>query len=148
MAISANSIDWQSGLKDAMWSMFWLKNTKGSPDNEADKEALKESVAWLIRATTQKVGISALDRGLKDAVDWKALDTHIMNIVCCATSLCLHGEFGEMPEFIEGDKTDERQDFDMRGRICVDSNSIEDVGQECANDSGLDSQRENKGSQE
>ena len=146
MAISANSIDWQSGLKDAMWSMFWFQNTKGSPDNEADKEALKESVAWLIRATTQKVGISALDRGLKGAVDWKALDTHIMNIVCCATSLCLHGEFGDMPEFIEGDKTDERQDFDMRGRICTDSSSIENVGQECSNDSGLDSQRENKSS--
>jgi len=96
-------IDWQSDLKTATWSMFWLQNTKGSLDNEREKETLKESVAWLIRATTQKVGVSALDRGLKSAVDWKALDTKIMQIVCSATWLCLHGEFGDMPELIEGD---------------------------------------------
>lgn len=94
-------IDWQAGLKDAMWSMFWFANDKGSPDNQADKEALKDAVAWLIRATTQKVGVDAQRRGLKDAVDWKSLDTQIMRIVCAATSLCLHGEFGEMPQFIE-----------------------------------------------
>ena len=98
------NIDWQSGLKDAMWSMFWFKDGKGSPDNEADKEDLKNAVAWLIRATTQKVGVSALDRGLKNAVDWKALDVQIMKIVCLATSLCLHGEFGPMPERIEADE--------------------------------------------
>ena len=143
MAISANSIDWQSGLKDAMWSMFWFKNTKGSPDNEADKEALKESVAWLIRATTQKVGISALDRGLKGAVDWKALDTHIMNIVCCATSLCLHGEFGEMPEFIEGEA---KQDG-IRAEVCNSENSSKDAGQESENCERVDSLRENQSNQ-
>ena len=99
-------IDWQSGLKTATCSMFWLQNTKGSLDNEREKETLKESVAWLIRATTQKVGVSALDRGLKSAVDWKALDTKIMQIVCSATWLCLHGEFGDMPELIEGDNAD------------------------------------------
>ena len=137
-------IDWKSGLKDAMWSMFWIQNMKGSPDNEADKEALKKSVAWLIRATTQKVGVSALDRGLKGAVDWKSLDTHIMNIVCCAASLCLHGEFGEMPEYIEGDKVnDERQE-----QICVETGSSENVGQECSNNSRLDTQGQDNGGQE
>lgn len=96
-----SKIDWQAGLKDAMWSMFWFKNNAGSADNEADKEALKENVAWLIHATTQKVGYDAKKRGLRNAVDWNQLDTRIMSIVCAATSLCLNGEFGEMPEVID-----------------------------------------------
>ena len=94
-------IKWQDGLKDAMWSMFWFVDEKGSPDNEADKQKLKECVARLIRATTQKVGYDAQKRGLRNAVDWNTLDTEIMTIVCLATSLCLHGEFGEMPEEVE-----------------------------------------------
>jgi len=94
-------INWKSGLKDAMWSMFWFSNEKGSPDNEADKEQLKKDVAWLIRATTQKAGVSGQERGVKDCVDWRLLDAKMMNIICLATSLCLHGEFGEMPEGID-----------------------------------------------
>ena len=102
MATTANLIDWKSGLKDAMWSMFWFKDEKGSPDNEADKEELKRQVALLIRATTQKVGYDAERRGLKNTVDWNSVDTIMMMIIRLATSLCLHGEFGEMPEFVEG----------------------------------------------
>lgn len=101
MATTAKSIDWQSGLKDAMWSMFWFKNEKDSPDNEADKEELKRQVALLIRATTQKVGYGAAERRINNAVNWNDVDTIMMMIICLATSLCLHGEFGEMPETVE-----------------------------------------------
>lgn len=91
-------IDWKAGLKDAMWSMFWVAENNG--DNEVDKEELKEAVAWLIRATTQKAGYGAKERGVKNAVDWNEIDVQIMRIVCLATALCLHGEFGAMPEVI------------------------------------------------
>lgn len=145
MGNTANLIDWQSGLKDAMWSMFWFKENADDRDfTESDKEAVKENVARLIRMTTQK---NAGQRGVKDCLDWRSLDTTIMTIICAVTSLCLSGYFGDMPEFIEGDETNGKgQDFDMRGRICTDSSSVENVGQECSDDSGLDSQRKNKSS--
>ena len=96
----ANSIDWQSGLKDSMWSMFWLKQNLSPADVEQDKATLKENVARLIRLATQK---NAGQRGAKDCLDWNSLDTTLMMIVCAATSLCLSGELGEMPDMIEGD---------------------------------------------
>ena len=99
-----SKVDWQSGLKDSMWSMFWMRIASGSDlGTEADKEALKEAVARLIRLTTQKVGADAQKRGLKGALDWQSCDTTIMTIVCAATSLALAGEFGPMPGRIEGD---------------------------------------------
>ena len=101
-------IDWRAGLKDAMWGMFWMgQNAEKEADVEADKAALKENVARLIRLTTQKIGYDAAKRGLKNALDWNSLDTTIMTIVCAATSLALNGEFGEMPDYIESDKTEE-----------------------------------------
>ena len=104
--LAKNDIDWQSGLKGAMWSMFWMRQNSGREDIEADINALKEHVARLIRLTTQKVGYDAMKRGIKDALDWNSIDTTIMTIVCAATSLCLSGLFGEMPKTIEGDKCD------------------------------------------
>lgn len=93
-----SGIDWESGCKDAMWSMFWLRR---EPDDvSADKEVLKENIARLIRMTTQK---TAGQRGAKGHIDWKALTPTLMNIAVCATALCLNGEFGEMPKEIEGD---------------------------------------------
>ena len=96
----ANSIDWQSGLKDGMWSMFWLRQNMSPADVEQDKATLKENVARLIRLATQK---NAGQRGAKDCLDWNSLDPTLMMIVCAATSLCLSGELGEMPDMIEGD---------------------------------------------
>ena len=93
-----SKIDWQQDCKDAMWSMFWLKANAGDVGTERDKEALKDSVARLIRMATQK---TAGQRGSAGHVDWNALEHTTMNIVCCATSLALAGEFGPMPEFIE-----------------------------------------------
>ena len=97
-------IDWQSDLKDAMWSMFWVaRNQDGAgpaavdPD---DAESLKESVARLIRMTTQK---TAGQRSVKNHLDWKQLDTVLMNIACITTRMCLDGVFGKMPEKIEED---------------------------------------------
>lgn len=84
-----------------MWSMFWIghKNRQEKHHGtEADKEALKENVARLIRLTTQK---TAGQRGSKKDVQWEAVTPTIMNIVCCAVSICLSGEFGDMPEQIE-----------------------------------------------
>ena len=95
-----HGIDWRSGLKDGMWAMFWVKQNVDPGDIEADKAALKENVARLIRMTTQK---NAGQRGAKDSLDWKSLDTTLMMIACAATSLCLSGALGEMPETIEGD---------------------------------------------
>ena len=46
-------IDWQANCKDAMWGMFWVQQNH-QPGAGADKEALKENVARLIRLTTQK----------------------------------------------------------------------------------------------
>ena len=80
--------------------MFWVKQNVDPGDIEADKAALKENVARLIRMTTQK---NAGQRGAKDSLDWKSLDTTLMMIACAATSLCLSGALGEMPETIEGD---------------------------------------------
>ena len=97
-------IDWQADLKDAMWSMCWIaRNQDGAgpavvdPD---DAESLKESVARLIRMTTQK---TAGQRNVKSHLDWNQLDTVLMNIACITTRMCLDGVFGEMPEKIEGD---------------------------------------------
>lgn len=95
-----NSIDWQSGLKDSMWSMFWLRQNMSPADVEQDKTTLKENVARLIRLATQK---NAGQRGAKDCLDWNSLDTTLMMIACAATSLCLSGELGEMPDMIDGD---------------------------------------------
>jgi len=91
-------INWQKDMKDTMWSMFWLKANHGDVGTEHDKESLKENVARLIRMTTQK---NAGQRGMKDCVDWNCLEHTLLTIACCATSLCLAGEFGEMPETIE-----------------------------------------------
>ena len=99
-----NAIDWRADLKDSMWSMFWMKQNYEKSDSKADKKVLKENVARLIRLTTQKVGTDAAKRGVKNALDWNSLDTTLMSIACAATSLCLGGEFGDMPETIEGDK--------------------------------------------
>ena len=105
-----DKIDWRAGLKDSMWGMFWMGQNAGkSADTEADKRVLKEHVARLIRLTTQKIGYDAAKRGLKNGLDWNSLDTTIMTIVCAATSLALSGEFGEMPEHIEGDSTTDRK---------------------------------------
>ena len=97
---SPNPIDWQSGLKNSMWAMFWMKQNIDPQDIETDKEVLKANVARLIRLATQK---NAGQRGAKDSLDWKSLDTTLMMIACAATSLCLSGALGEMPETIEGD---------------------------------------------
>lgn len=103
--IKGNEIDWRADLKDSMWGMFWMGQNAGkNADTEADKRVLKQHVARLIRLTTQKVGADAAKRGLKNALDWNSLDTTLMSIVCAATSLCLSGEFGDMPDTIEGDK--------------------------------------------
>ena len=83
-----------------MWSMFWLKANAGNIGTEADKEALKENVARMIRMTTQK---NAGQRGAKDCIDWSCLEHTMLTICCCAASLALAGEFGPMPEMIEGD---------------------------------------------
>ena len=64
---------------------------------------LKDAVARLIRLTTQKVGADAKKRKLKEALDWNSVDTVMMTIVCAAASLCLNGEFGEMPETVDDD---------------------------------------------
>lgn len=90
-------IDWQANCKDTMWAMFWMQQAQ-RPGAGADKEALKENVARLIRLTTQK---TAGQRGSKKDVSWEAVTPTIMNIVCCATALCLNGEFGDMPDHIE-----------------------------------------------
>ena len=96
----AHGIDWQKDLKNTMWAMFWVKQNADPGDIEADKAALKENVARLIRMATQK---NTGQRGAKDSLDWKSLDTTLMMIACAATSLCLSGALGEMPETIEGD---------------------------------------------
>lgn len=93
-------IDWRSGLKNSVWAMFWVKQNAEPADIEADKAALKANVARLIRLSTQK---NAGQRGAKDCLDWNSLDTTLMNIACAATSLCLSGALGDMPETIEGD---------------------------------------------
>ena len=94
-------IDWQSGLKNPMWAMFWVKHNVAPDDTEADKEALKKNVAKLIRMASQK---SSGQRGGKNDIDWRELDNVLMMIACCATSLCLSGEYGEMPEMIDAEE--------------------------------------------
>ena len=98
--VQAPSIDWRSGLKDGMWGMFWVQHNLAPSAIETDKAVLKENVARLIRMTTQK---NAGQRHIKDCLDWNSLDTTLMMIACAATSLCLSGELGEMPETIDGD---------------------------------------------
>ena len=104
MLASKNEIDWRADLKSTTWAMFWMKQNYGASDREVDVDTLKENVARLIRLTTQKVGADAAKRGLKNALDWNSLDTTVMAIVCAATSLCLGGEFGDMPDAIPGDR--------------------------------------------
>ena len=94
----ANGIDWQSGCKDAMWSMFWVGQQYKKP--EPDPEMLKRMVARLIRMATQK---TAGQRQAKADLDWNSLTPTVMNIVIEATILCLNGYFGGMPELIEED---------------------------------------------
>lgn len=96
------SIDWRADLKSTMWDMFWMKQNMSQTDIEADKEVLKNNVARLIRMATQKVGYDGTKRTSK-ALDWNSLDTTLMMIACAATSICLSGALGEMPDMIEGD---------------------------------------------
>jgi len=94
-------IDWRAGLKDAMWSMFLCERNAGKPvDREADKEALKKNCALLIRMATQKTAGQDGYRGRND-IDWNSLDRVLMMIACCACRLCLDGEFGEMPDYVD-----------------------------------------------
>lgn len=93
-----SSIDWKNDLKDTMWSMLWFKVNTGDIGTENDKETIKENVARLIRMTTQK---TAGQRGIKDHVDWGALEHTMLSICCCATSMALAGEFGAMPDAID-----------------------------------------------
>lgn len=92
-------IDWQKDCQSAMWSMFWMTHLS-EPDRKANVELLKENVARLIRMTTQK---TAGQRGKKTDISFDLLDPTIMTIVCEATLLCLSGELGEMPKWIESD---------------------------------------------
>ena len=92
------TIDWKKDMKDAMWSVFWIQQNSGKECTESDKIALKESVARLIRMATQK---TAGQRKARFGVDWNAMEHTMLSIVLAATSLCLHGEFGEMPDTIE-----------------------------------------------
>jgi len=93
-----SKIDWKKDCADTMWAMFWLKANAGDLGTEKDKESLKDSVARLIRMATQK---TAGQRMASGHVDWNSLEHTMMNIVCCAASLALAGEFGPMPEFVE-----------------------------------------------
>lgn len=91
-------IDWKKDVKNAMWSMFWIKQNAGPSDTDQDREQLKECVARMIRMATQK---TAGQRGASDHIDWACLEHTMMQICLCATSMCLAGEFGTMPEKIE-----------------------------------------------
>ena len=92
------AIDWKKDMKDTMWAMFWIQQNSGKDSTESDKTALKENVARLIRMATQK---NAGQRKVKDCVDWNAMEHTMLTIVLAAISLCLHGEFGDMPDTIE-----------------------------------------------
>jgi hypothetical protein len=94
----SNMINWKKDMLDTMWACFWMGVGKG--DTEGDKVCLKDNVAMLIRMATQK---NAGQRGAKDCINWDALEHVMLTICCCATSLALAGEFGPMPEEIEGD---------------------------------------------
>ena len=98
----ADMIDWRAQLKDNMFSMFMLEHSKGEPvDAEHEKETLKEYCARLIRMATQK---TAGQRGKKGDLDTlNTYDLTLVTIAICACRLCLNGEFGEMPDMIEGD---------------------------------------------
>ena len=73
-------IDWKKNCKDTMWAMFWMKANAGNLGTENDKESLKDSVARLIRMTTQK---TAGQRGSKDHVDWNSLEhVHEYCVLC------------------------------------------------------------------
>ena len=91
-------IDWKKDCMDTMWAMFWLQQGSGRDTTDHDRESIRENIARLIRMATQK---NAGQRGSKDTVDWNSLEHTMMAIVCAATSLALHGEFGSMPETIE-----------------------------------------------
>ena len=93
-----SKIDWKKDMKDTMWAMFLLQLNTGKDTTESDKAALKENVARLIRMATQK---TAGQRKAKSDVDWNALEHTMLTIVLAATSICLHGEFGEMPDTID-----------------------------------------------
>ena len=93
-----SKIDWKKDMKDTMWAMFWLQQNAGKDSTEADKTALKGNVARLIRMATQK---TAGQRKAKSDVDWNAMEHTMLTIVLAATSLCLHSEFGDMPDTID-----------------------------------------------
>ena len=93
-----SKIDWKKDMKDTTWAMFWIQQNAGKVSTEGDKIALKENVARLIRMATQK---TAGQRKAKGDIDWNAMEHTVMTIVLAATSLCLHGEFGDMPETID-----------------------------------------------
>lgn len=93
-----SKINWQKDCKNAMWAMFWLGQPHDPEGEEADKQAIREGVARLVRMTTQK---TAGQRGAKNDIDWNCLDHTLLAIACAATSLALSGFFGEMPKEID-----------------------------------------------
>lgn len=95
-------IDWQANLKDNMFSMYMLERSKGEQvDAEHEKDVLKEYCARLVRMATQK---NAGQRGKTNDLDTlNTFDLTLITIAICACRLCLSGEFGAMPEMVEGD---------------------------------------------
>lgn len=90
-------IDWQTDCARTMWSLFLLDPDLASTDIESDLRELRENVARLVRATTQKGGGNGAHR---EAQCVNSLDLPLIevSILIAATRLAFAGYFGEMPE--------------------------------------------------
>lgn len=100
------SVNWRKNACESMWFLPDLerraRGCKLTAEERANvEESLKKFVARYIRMATQK---TAGQRGLANDLDTlNTLEITGMNIIICATDLCLDGVFGEMPDEIEGD---------------------------------------------
>ena len=87
-----------SGIKDAMWSMFWRGKQK------ANLPELEDSVKRLIRMTTQK---DAGQSNNTTRIDWKTLDMEFLRIAIEATAFVLDDRFQKLKEEWEEEQNEQ-----------------------------------------
>lgn len=84
------------GMKDMMWSMFWVTHDA----YQADIDQLEKDIKTLIRMTTQKTA-GQKPYATKEDISFDNLERIQMNIICGATVLYLTGALDELREALK-----------------------------------------------
>ena len=92
---------YDEGLKNIMWSMFWVSHDA----QRADIDQLEDDIKTLIHMTVQK-NAGQRPYKLKNDISWANLERIQMNIICGATVLYLTGCLDELRKIIKSKEND------------------------------------------